>query len=257
MRLWFALCCLVVLCVGCAGPHSTGALWAQQHLEREAALFKLTDAQRALQAHAFELGLADESTANERARITDELQLCPGPFQALTYSVGDRARDAIRLRAQGDATRLATVAQLALADWQLRRARATGNAQFCQKARAALTGASSFGEPSSSDLLSLLGTATVTRDPHRASAPLDTGPPSITLSNYALGYLDTVHAAAPLPQYLALVYGGFVYPASPAATMDDESAAETVDREAAAYPEWEPDALYAGLGARPNTLRTP
>jgi hypothetical protein len=248
MRLWFALCCLV-LCAGCAGPHSSGALWAQQNLEREAALFRLSDAQRVEQARAFEASLADESIVYERARISGELQTCPSPYESLTFSAGDSVRDAIRLRAQGDATRLGAVAQLALVDWHVRRARATGNAGFCQAARAALTSASTFGEPRSSDLLSRLGAATVTRDPRRTSAPLDSALPATTLSNYALGYVDTVYAAAPLPQYLALVYGGFVYPSNPAPAIDEESAAETVDREAAAYPEWEPDALYAALRA--------
>jgi hypothetical protein len=249
MRLWCALCCLIVLSVGCAGPHSTGALWAQQNVEREAAFFRLSDAEHVEQARAFELKLADESIAGERARITRELQTCPGQSEPLAYSVGDRARDVIRLRTQGDAARLSSVAQLALADWQVRRARATGAVQFCHDAQAALSGASSHAEPSSSDVLAGLGDATVTRDPHQSSAPLETGPLALTLSNYALGYVDAVHAASPLPQYLAAVYGGFVSQLKSVVAVNDEALAAWVDREAAAYPEWEPDALYAAFRA--------
>jgi hypothetical protein len=67
------------------------------------------------------------------------------------------------------------------------------------------------------------------------------------LSNYALGYVETLQAAAPLPQYLALVYGGSVVDSGDSAGMDSESAAMLVDEQAGAYPEWEPDALYAAL----------
>jgi len=243
------MCSVVALSAGCAGPRSTGALWAQQNVEREAALFRLSDAQRVEQAHMFELGLADEEIATERARLGIELQACPGPVQAFAPSANNAVRDGIRIRAQGDATRLTAVAQVALADWRIRRAHSTGQTRFCDDARAALAGATSFGEPSSSELLTRLPRATVTRDPRRATAAPDAAAPAETLSNYALGYVDAVTAAAPLPQYLGLVYGGFVYPSGPAPAPDDESAAQTVDREAAAYPQWEPDALYAALRA--------
>jgi len=46
----------------------------------------------------------------------------------------------MRIRASGDAQRLAHVSNQALADWYLRRARQTGNADQCTKARAALSG---------------------------------------------------------------------------------------------------------------------
>src|SRR5215831_2765859 len=87
-------------------------------------------------------------------------------------------------------------------------------------------------------------TATVTRDPRTPVPPLTTEPPIMTLSGYALGSVDSVSAAAPLPQYLALVYGGFL---QTQAALDTETAADLVDRQAPAYPEWEPDALYAAL----------
>jgi hypothetical protein len=66
------------------------------------------------------------------------------------------------------------------------------------------------------------------------------------VSNYALGYLDTVQAPSPLPQYLAAVYGGSLQ-ALPYAPLDAETAQTAVDRAAPAYPQWEPDALYAAL----------
>ena len=136
MRLWFALPALLL--VGCAGPHSTGALWAQQNLEREAALFRSTDAERAAGAQAYELSLADEALASERVRVQAALQDCPGERRPMALSEGDKVRDAIRLRAMDDPARLANVAQLALSDWFVRRGRATGNAQFCDRARQTL-----------------------------------------------------------------------------------------------------------------------
>jgi hypothetical protein len=244
MRLWFAVGGL--LCVlGCAGPRSTGALWSQQNQALEAAGFRLSEAQRVELMQTFERSLADEALAAERTRLTGELETCPGPSEPLSVSKGDRVRDAIRLRAAGDASRLNEVAQLALADWRLRRAAATGNAAFCADAQAALTGTAS--PVSSSDLLTDAPAATVTRDPRYTTAPLSTDPPSEILSAYALGYVDTVQASAPLPQYLALVYGGSVVSADAGNVVDQETAARLVDRDAAAYPDWEPDALYAAL----------
>jgi hypothetical protein len=70
--------------------------------------------------------------------------------------------------------------------------------------------------------------------------------PTLAVSEYALGYTDTVRAAAPLPQYLAFVYGGYVSEGHER-QLDVDTAARLVDRDAAAYPQWEPDALYAAL----------
>ena len=242
------LCCLTA---GCAGPHSSGSLWAQQNLEREAALFKLGDAQRAEQATAFELSLADEALAAERARITAELRGCPGPRQPLTVSPGDKVRDGIRVRAQGDSTRLAQVAQLAMADWQVRRAGATGRSELCDAAGGTLQGMnlSAPGSSQSQGLLRSSADGVVTRDPRQTTAPIDTQPPTVTVSNYALGYSEVVHAASPLPEYLAYVYGGYLNLDGGGSGLDEATAAERVDLEASAYPEWEPDALYAAFRA--------
>jgi hypothetical protein len=76
----------------------------------------------------------------------------------------------------------------------------------------------------------------------------DTDPPLVALSKYAMGYVDTVHAAAPLPQYIALVYGGvLLLPRDSPPGLDEATAATMVDHEATAFRDWEPDALYAAL----------
>jgi hypothetical protein len=226
----------------CAGPHSTGALWAQQNLDQERAMFQLSEAQRTGIAEAFELSLADETIQAERQRITTELQNCPGPRLALGVSRGDVVRDTIRVRSQSNPVRLAQVAQLALADWYSRRASATGGAQFCEQAQAALDGKLTQG--AAGNLLDNMPVATVTREQSDPIPPSTTDPPLVALTQYALGSTDGVTAAAPLPQYLAVVYGGFV--TSPQ-VLDAETAADRVDQQAAAYPDWEPDALYAAV----------
>jgi hypothetical protein len=247
MRLSVALGCLLV--VGCAGPHSTGALWAQQNLEQETAVYRLTDAQRADQAHAFELGLAGELLAAERARVESSLQACPGSErQPLGVSVGDRPRDSVRIRAQDDPTRLASLAQVALADWRVRRGRATGDGRFCDAARQVLAGAGVSPEVES-DFLTGLGNATVTRDSVQGVVADAAWPASVALSSYALGYVDTVQAMAPLPQYLAAVYGGELVGDATAPALNGATPESLVDRFAPAYPAWEPDALYAALVA--------
>jgi hypothetical protein len=253
-----------MLGAACAGPHSTGALWAQQNLDQERAMFQLSDAQRSGIAEAYELRLADETLRAERQRITTELQTCPGTRQVLSVSPGDAVRDTVRLQAQSDPARLAEVTELALADWYVRRSGATGNATFCERARSALDGnpapdaGGNRAPDAAGDLLSDMPPATVTRDPGSPTPALTSDPPMLTLSEYALGSVDSVYAAAPLPQYLALVYGGFLQlqlqlqlqpevQAAGAAVADAETAADLVDRQAPAYPDWEPDALYAAL----------
>jgi hypothetical protein len=245
--------CLLASGVACAGPHSTGGLWLQQYFDQERAYFARTDAEHRAQAQQFELGLADEALAAEGNRLDAAQQICPGPPQALTASPSNALRDGIRVRAQADPARLGQVAQLALADWYLRRASASRDSHFCDQARAARS------QPpatlTASDLLASLPAATVSRDQRQLndSAPLDNDAASVTLSSYVLGSIDTVHAAAPLPQYLALVYGGYLFtpPDAPPA-VDAETAAVVVDRDAPAYPDWEPDALYAALrGGQP------
>jgi hypothetical protein len=150
------------------------------------------------------------------------------------------------MQAQGDASRTAQVAQLALADWRIRRARATGNAQACADAQATL-GSEAAETPSRDDLISALPVVSVTREPGQNAAPATRDPVEITVSEYALGYVDRVTAASPLPQYLALVYGGYLVLPQGAAVLDAETAANLVDQHAPEYPEWEPDALYTAL----------
>lgn len=244
MRLSFGL--VAALLAGCAGPHTTGALWAQQNLEREAALFRSSEAERAGRAHAYELGLGDAALAAERARVEAALQDCPGERRPLALSAGDKVRDTIRLQAQVDPARLGAVAQVALADWYFRRGRATGLAQFCDRARQALSTPPSDSGAIRSGVLESVGEATVARGQRLAvsTASSSDGEPLVTLSLYATQVADAVRAPAPLPQYLATVYGGqLAEPSTPVEGTDT-----LVDDLAPAYPQWEPDALYVALG---------
>src|SRR5204862_4020496 len=111
------LFCLAALSIACAGPHSTGALWAQQSMEQEQALFQMNDDQRGDRARAFELGVADEALSGERQRISMEIEEGPGPRQTLGVSPGARARDAIRVDAHEDASTLMDMTVVAVADW--------------------------------------------------------------------------------------------------------------------------------------------
>jgi len=246
MRLLLALG-LLASGVACAGAHSSGALWTQGYVDQEKAYFAVSDAQHQAQVRSFELELADEGIAAETQRIDGALQACPAPSQPLGPSTGDAPRDAIRVQANGDADRLAQLARLALADWYVRRASATADSRFCQQAQSARAG--QLVAPAA-NLLDSVPAATVTRDPNQARpAPAGTSP-TATLSLYVLGSADSVNADAPLPQYLAWVYGGTLL--SDAQPVDAETAASLVDAQAPAYPNWEPDALYAALrGSRP------
>ena len=246
MRLAFLLGCALLL-QGCAAAPSNGGLWAQQNLEREAAFFRVSEAQHAAQTRAFELAIADEILTGERTRIEAGVQACPGAArEPLAVSAGDRVRDTARVQADGDRDRLTALAQVALADWRLRRAGSTGDAAFCALARAALAGTSAL--PATADALEQLGVATVTR---LSGPPLAAQPerePLTSLSLYATGFADTISARAPLPQYLAAVYGGTVI-GTTRAPLSGRSPEILVDELAPAYPEWEPDALYAALSA--------
>src|SRR5258708_25992662 len=103
MRRLVSVSCLLVM-VGCVGPHSTGALWAQQNLDQELVFGRQTEAERLATLHAYELTLADESLAAERARLGLAVQDCPGaPRQTMRLSPADRLRDSIRLRIGDDA----------------------------------------------------------------------------------------------------------------------------------------------------------
>jgi hypothetical protein len=248
MRHLLALASLLWV-AGCTGAHSNGGLWALQNLEQEGALFRLSDAQRADQARAFEFGLADETLASERARIEAGLRGCPGPSrEPLALSPGDRVRDTVRVQAADDAVRLAAVAQIALADWRMRRAWATGESRFCDLARAALATPPPSSEPGQG-LLEQLGLAAVARGPGATEEALPGDDSLISLSLYASGWTDVVRARSPLPQYLAAVYGGQVVDRPPLADLGGRSVEEVVDDLAPSYPEWEPDALYVALKA--------
>jgi uncharacterized lipoprotein YmbA len=236
---------LLLTTTGCAGPHSNGALWSLQNAQQEIALYALGDAQRQAQAQAYELSLADQTLASERDRLQVVMQTCPGPRQAFDLSRADAARDAARVQAQTDNTRLTQLGQVSLADWYIRRAEATGDAQFCHMAKDALNGTTQ-GTSNAQDLLAQIPAATVSRDPRRTPPDLARDPALESLSTYALGAIDSLTAAAPLPQYLALVYGGSLQPPQDP-VLDQEAAAAAVDRAAPAFPEWEPDALYAAL----------
>jgi hypothetical protein len=213
------------------------------------ALFRLSEAQRAANARAFELTLGAEAMAGERARMLNGLADCPGSVRRpLALSGGDRVRDGVRVRVQGDAAALHDLAQVALADWRLRRAQATGDVTQCTAARAALSGAD---QPiAARGLIERLGQATVVRDPKGSSSQDVSGQPATLLSAYASSWSNRVIAGAPLPQYLAAVYGGELLSASQAPDLGGRTPEAFVDELAPAYPEWEPDALYVALGGR-------
>lgn len=239
---------LLASSVACAGPHSTGALWAQQYVDQEMHYFSISDAQHREVAHEFELGLADESLAAESQRLQTALAACPGPSEPLSPSVGDAARDGIRIQAGDDQSRLRQVAQLALIDWYVRRAAATGDARFCQRAQAARS--ADAPTPADRHLLDGIPVATVSRTQAPSQTAQSTDAPLTALSRYVLGTIDTVQSDAPLPQYLAWVYGGFL--TTSATPVDQETALAVVDAQAPAFRDWEPDALYAALrGAQP------
>jgi hypothetical protein len=246
MRLLWPLS-LLLGCVACAGPNSSRALWTQQYADQEKAYFSLSDAQHQAQARDFERSLADEGITSEARRVDAALQTCPGPSQPLTASTGDMARDAIRVQSSGDSQSLDRVAALALEDWYVRRGSATGDSRFCQKAESARAG--QLQAPAAT-LLDSVPPATVTRDGSQGAASPAGASPLTTLSLYVLGTADTVSADPPLPHYLAWVYGGTLL--TDAQPVEAETAAALVDAQAPAYPDWEPDALYAALrGSRP------
>jgi hypothetical protein len=269
MRLRLGVGALLLALSGCVGPHSTGSLWVLQNTQLDAELFRTSDAQRAVNAHAYELTLAQQVIDGERARLGAALQTCPSAErQPLQISAGDRGRDRARLWIADDGAMRQALANVALADWRLRRANATGETARCDGARAALDGQTAapqngqtaapqsgqIGVPqnghtaatqgSRSPLIDGLGVATVTRS---AVQPFE-GAVSAAWMLYGLGMVDGVTAQGPLPEYLAAVYGGRVtVTANPERALSDADAQAMVDQLAPAYPEWEPDALYAAL----------
>lgn len=253
-----------LLCAGCVGPHSTGALWAQQNIQREIELSRVSDATRAQQAQAYQQASAERLLATERARVTDLVSACPGSARVpIGISPGDRSRDALRVLAYGDARLEAMLTQLAQADWFARRGQSSGDAAQCDRARQALNGAASASDPTASAaahaVLDALGKATVARDP--TAQPVPESPrvrtigdpaelPTTTISAYALNFSDTVTAPSPLPQYLAAVYGGALVGSAPQPNLRGRTPESVVDEIAPAIPDWEPDALYAALSSQ-------
>ena len=254
MRVWLILGATLML-AGCVGPHSTGSLWALQNAQMDTELFRTSDTVRADQAHAYELSLAGEALTRERARLGADLAECPSARrEPLSLSTGDRVRDEVRMWIGDDRGTLRDeVAQVALADWLLRRANATGSQALCEAARATLAGTPPSG--ARSPTIDALGSATVKRSD---VAPFG-GDTQTAWSQYALGTIDAVTVPEPLARYLGAAYGGAVAAASATAApstdrsvgdSSDDPAAATVDRIAAAYPAWEPDALYLTLRER-------
>lgn len=247
MRLALAIAC--TLLTGCAAPPSDGGLWVRTGLQQELVIGRLSDAQRAAAAHDFELRLVDDALTQESRRLQQAAQDCPGSNrEPLALSSSNRVRDSIRVRAGEDSVRMANIARQALADWYLRRARATGTDELCQRARAALAGSL---PPMSDDRLNQLGLATVSRN---AAYPGEITPgdsPTVALAEYALGWTDTVRGATPLPEYLAAVYGGSVTTdVQLPSLLRARTPEELVDELAPAYPAWEPDAILQALIAR-------
>jgi hypothetical protein len=246
MRLGLAIGCVVL--AGCTAPPSDGGLWARTGLQQELVIGRMSDEQRSAAAHAQELRLADETLSAEDQRLQAALQACPGSVRVpLAVSPAARLRDSMRVRVGDDAERLTGVARQALGDWYLRRAAATGAAEHCARARQALDGRIGAGSTASP---AQLGQAIVSRNP---AYPGDTTPadqPITTLVEFALGWTDTVGGAAPLPEHLALVYGGSLQTESVLpASLRGRIPQEIVDELAPAYPQWEPDALLLALTA--------
>jgi hypothetical protein len=142
------------------------------------------------------------------------------------------------------------VANQALADWFVRRARATGSPERCAMARAALAGRTTTQAPSP-ELLNELGWATVTRSANYPGTPDDNLNDATARALYALGWSDTVRAASPLPEHLSAVYGGALVTEQPLPrTLQGRSPEEAVDALAPAFPSLEPDAILQALVAR-------
>jgi hypothetical protein len=201
--IWLLAC---ALCAGCAASPSNGGLWAKQGLDQELAVFRQSEQARLLGARSVELEIADELLEQERTRLHAELAACPSG-QPFTLSRGNRLRDAIRVRAGDDQTRLTDVARLAQADWFGRRG-------LCDRAAAALAGAPS-----------------VAPDVSTSSAA------ARSIAEFATGVVaDADRAATPLPRYLMVVYGG--------SAIEPATDLELVDQLAPAHPEYEPDALW-------------
>lgn len=253
-----------LMCAGCVGPHTSGALWSQQNLAQEITLSRVTDATRTAHVKSYEQSMAVPLLAAERARVADQVDACPGRTrQPLAISEGDLVRDRIRVLGHAETGLQTSVAALAQADWFARRGQATGEALACARARAALDGQaqatpvaatspSAVSSPTDAaaarTLLDALGPATVSRDGSLSSTPADPAESRLTtISAYALQASDTVTAPSPLPQYLARVYGGTLTRPAAAPNLGGRTPEAIVDDLAPIVPDWEPDALLAAL----------
>jgi hypothetical protein len=168
----------------------------------------------------------------------------------LSPSPGAAARDAARSKQHPALSTRA--AQLASADWYLRRAATTSQPSFCERARQMLTDTQSDQPQSDHELLALLQDlppGRVAADPSAASIEgIDASSDLYqALAMYRLGLIDEVRGPALLVGHLAVVYGGALeLPTSGlAVSLPPE---EIVDRLAPGLG-WEPDGLYAALRA--------
>ena len=243
---------LLLVVLGCAAPPSSGGLWALDAARLEdATVFRTPDPQRRAMAREVELRAVDDLLAGDEARISGSLAACPAPSGDLsTPSAGDAVRDAAR--AKDDADRRAHAARLAVADWYVRRGASTGEADFCDRARQALSG--SVASPSAAALaivqdlppgeVTISGTAPAGQVIDAASEPAA----QVSLL-FRLGLVDGVRGPALLVAELAAVSAGTLsLPATPPPT--DLTPEQIVDQVAPALAsDWEPDGAYAALRA--------
>ena len=239
-----------LLLISCSGPGASGALWALDETRLEEELVnRQTAAQRLAAARDTALQAVDESLSAEAQRVGGLLADCPGSPRAFEASVGSRRRDAARIR--GDANSRQRAAALAQADWFVRRAAATTQATFCDRASRALAGAEDAQPPAELvALVQALPQAEVQAEPAGAvGEQVDAAAaPSFATALYGIGLVDGVRGPAPLIAQLAGTYGGRLsLPLlAGAASVAPE---EVVDRVAARFPDWEPDGMYTALRA--------
>jgi hypothetical protein len=244
-------CVALVLLVGCASQHSDGGLWDRQAIQQEDVQGRLPAPQRQAARRGVELAAADAALETEQERLGQELADCPSAArEPLKPSAFIEVRDSVRIRAAGDTARLQRVGSQALADWYVRRARATGSMQQCDSARAALNGQTQAQQPVT-DVVGQLGWATVTRAASYPGDALAAPTNEQATALYGLAWTDTLRAQSPLPEQLSAAYGGALLTEQPLPpAIGGRSSEEVVDVLAPAYPTVEPDALLLALTAR-------
>jgi hypothetical protein len=233
------LAALVLGTAGC-GPSADGALWSARAIQQELVLSRLSDAQRLAAAHGAEVQLVDAILNQEESRLRGALHICPAERRPMAISPADKLRDSLRIRVADDSARLQKVADLALADWYVRRANATGFPELCYRASTALGVQKPIQATTTG---SSAEEATVARSP--GDPPVSLGDAQTAIVAYALGWTDAVQAPAPLPHYLAAVYGGSVINVTQ--TRSNEHVEALVDQLAPGQPRWEPDAIWQAL----------